>query len=184
MIIRDATSKAGGKAVFAAIGKCTVRKHLSSAITRDAHNRSKAKTNQRTHQKQVHLKIKAKSCHVCDRRFYSNQDLRAHMKSQHQTADHDMSKCDDCVIILKKNHRISQARIATLMRQVERNRTHSTPTSKPGPECHEKKVGGIRMSDGENALALKGEQVERQPTRSLNEDLIDVHLDMQLLSSL
>ena len=133
MIIRDATSKAGGKAVSVAIGKCTVRKHLSSAITRDAHTAQKAKTNLRTHQKQVHLKIKAKSCHVCDRRFYSNQDLRAHMKSQHQTADHDMSKCDDCVIILQKNHRISQARIATLMRQVGKKSNTFDSYKQTGP---------------------------------------------------
>ena len=65
--------------------------------------RCKTQTQLKTHQKRVHLKIKTKKCHVCDRRFFSKPDLRAHMMSQHQTNDHDMADCDNCVTHLKKS---------------------------------------------------------------------------------
>ena len=52
-------------------------------------------------------------CHLCDKRFYMLSSLRDHVRSQHQTKDHDMAKCDHCVTYLKKNHRLSQPAIAT-----------------------------------------------------------------------
>ena len=38
-----------------------------------------------------------KQCHVCDKRFFSKSDLRTHILSQHQTNDHDMDDCVNCV---------------------------------------------------------------------------------------
>ena len=131
------------------------------------------------HEKRVHLKIKTKCCHVCEKRFFILSSLRDHMMSQHQTKDHDVVKCDHCVTFLKKNHKLSQAKLASNKRKVERNGTHSTPANKQGIKCHEKEVGG----EVENAFAFKALQVESE-TDSLNEDLIDMHMDMQLLSSL
>ena len=142
--------------------------------------RCKTKSNLRTHQTQVHLKIRTKCCHVCDKRFFILNSLRAHMLSQHQSKDHDVARCDDCVTYLKKNHRMSQAKKASNKRKVERKRTHSTPPANAQDmECHEKKVGG----KVENALPFKEEQVESQ-TVCLNDDLILMHMEMQLLSSL
>ena len=93
------------------------------------------------HQKQVHMKIMTKCCHLCDRLF-SKHDLRAHVKSQHDTNDHDMNNCDDCVRVLNKNHRQVQAAIAASKRKAESKRTHSTSAKTPGIECYEKEVAG------------------------------------------
>ena len=120
--------------------------------------RCKTKSQLTNHQKQVHLNIKSNRCHLCNKRFFS--------------------KCEDCVINLKKNYRMSLAKLAADKRKVERKETHSTPANTQGTECHEKSVGGTV----ENAFALKEEQIERQ-THRLNVDLIEMHMDMQLLSS-
>ena len=79
---------------------------------------------------------------------------------------------------MTKNHRLSQAKIAANKRKAERRGTHPTPAKTLVIECHEKVKEKM-----ENVLAFKEQQVERE-TVSLNEDLTDMHMDMQLLSSL
>ena len=86
------------------------------------------------------------------------------MKSQHETNDHDVATCDDCVIVLKNNHRLSQAIKAAHKRK--REETHSTPANSQGIECHKKKVRGGEK----NAFTFKEVQVECQTTHSLNEE--------------
>ena len=140
---------------------------------------AKRKGNLTSHQKQVHLKITTKCCHVCDKRFFMLSNLRDHMMSHHQTKDHDIVKCDHCVTYLKKNHRMSEAIIAANKRKVGKKGTHSAPANTQDIRCHKKEVSG----EVENAFALKEEQIERQ-THRLNVDLIEMHMDMQLLSSL
>ena len=139
--------------------------------------RCKTKSNITMHETQVHQKIRTKGCHVCEKRFFILSSLRDHMKSRHQTKDHDVAKCDHCITFMTKNHRLSQAKIAAHKRKVERKGTHSTPANTQDIEYHEKEVAA-KMK---NAFAFKEERVESQ-THSLNDDLIDMHMDMQLLS--
>ena len=101
------------------------------------------------------------------------------MESQHETDDHQMSKCDNCVVSLKKNHRMSQANMAASKWKVGTKVTHSISANTQGIDGQKSKVGG----NDENSFAFKEERVDRQP-HCLNEDLIDMHMDMQLLSSL
>ena len=96
----------------------------------------RAKTNSilRKHQKRVHLKIRGKWCHVCDKRFYAKSNLRVHMMSQHQTKDHDIDECDDCVPCLKKDPRLSLAQRASHKRRTGGGGTHSTSANMLGIE--------------------------------------------------
>ena len=140
--------------------------------------RCKIKSGLTTHQKRVHLKIRTKWCHVCDKRFFDKSELRAHMMSQHQTKDHEIDECDDCVSYLKRNHEMSQAQTASCKMKAGKNVTQSNPANKSDVVYYKKKSGreeGI-------SFAVKKEQVKSETTGSLNEDLIDVHMDMQLLS--
>ena len=137
--------------------------------------RSKTKIGLRAHQNRVHLKIRTKCCHVCDKRFFSVTDLRAHITLQHLTKDHNVDKCEDCVRLLKKNHKRSQALKASHKRRAETGGTSSNPVKRLNIEYHERREM--------NSIACKEMQVESQ-TRCLNDDLVDMHMDMQLLSSL
>ena len=142
--------------------------------------RCKTKGNLTKHQKYVHQKIRTKRCHVCDKRFFSKAVLCAHMMSQHQTKDHDMSNCDDCVTYLKKNLKMSQARAAVQKRRAK-DETNLIFGNKLDMEYNKRKSGGKK----ENSFALKEVHVKKSETTGrLNDDLIDMHMDMQLLSSL
>ena len=80
------------------------------------------------HNNEVHLRIRTKKCHVCDERFFFRKtDLHAHM-SHHQTKDHDMNKCYECVGYQKTNHRLSQALVASHKRRAESERTKKMVT--------------------------------------------------------
>ena len=128
------------------------------------------------HQQQVHLKIKTKLCHVCDKRFCAKAGLRAHMFSQHPTQDHDMTECDNCVTHLMKSHGRSLTQRAFL---AGAERTGSTQNR----NVHGLDIGYDRSKDGGgDADAVAFDEVGSQTTDSLNEDLIDMHMDMQLLS--
>ena len=133
--------------------------------------RCKTKGNMTRHQNGVHLKIRRKQCHVCNMRFHQKADLRAHMKSRHETNDHSMVTCDDCITSL------SHVQAASHIRRAEKGRMHSTPAIKL--DLKQSKAGGRQ----ENAFAFKEEQVQSQ-SHSLNDDLIEMHMEMQLLSSL
>ena len=151
--------------------------------------RGKMKGNLKNHQKQVHMKIKTKQCHVCDKRFFWKADLRAHMTSRHQTKDHDVEKCDKCVISLKKNQRLSQAAIASNKRRNERESKNSTPRDAcPADRKEQEKLSDDLRRARKRRSGLDGNHahgdVSSQPVnQSLNDDLVDVHIDMQLLSS-
>ena len=131
-----------------------------------------------THQQQVHLKIKTKRCHVCNKRFFSKQNLRSHMLSHHQTNDHDMAKCDNCVIYLKKSHRLSQARTASHKRRAGNEGTHPSIANAEDIESKEEVEDKEENSIASNEMGVKNEM------NDLNDDLIDIHMDMQLLSYL
>ena len=126
--------------------------------------RSKTNAHLTMHQRRVHLKIRAKRCHVCDKRFFWKAGLRAHMLSQHQTHDHDIAECDDCFAHLKK----SGGRYTASRKRGENEASQS----------QNRKVG----EEGKSAAFTM--QNESETTHCLNDDLIDVHMDMQLLSSL
>ena len=130
------------------------------------------------HQKQVHLKIKAKRCHLCDKRFFAKSDLRVHMMSHHQTDDHDMDDCDNCVTHLKKNHIRSRARTASLRRRARKEGTDSTAANMQDGQSPKKEA----EDKEENSFAFKEKGV-KNGTTGLNGHLIDMHMDMQLLSS-
>ena len=113
------------------------------------------------------------------RNLLSHQKLRLHMLSQHQTNDHDIADCDNCVSHLKKNHILSQARVAFLKRRTGKEVSHLTAANKQDVESSKKKAeakNGNSFAYNENAVASE--------TNGLNEDLIDMHMNMQLLSSL
>ena len=139
--------------------------------------RCKRKTNLTTHMNQVHLKVKTKGCHVCDEQFFSKTGLRFHMMSNHQTEDHDVDTCNDCVTNLKKNQIMSQAVVASRKRKAERKRTNSTTVNKHVIPYTKRKVTGNKKVASEEAHAESG------TTGSLNDDLIDIHKDMQFFSS-
>ena len=140
----------------------------------------RCKTNDQlmSHQRQVHLNIRTKSCHVCDKRFFKKSNLRVHMKT-HQTKDHDMSKCDQCVDFLNICPRRSQAQAQAASR-AKKNRTKSTSKSKGGIEYYIKKAGRKEKT----SISFGETEVRSETFDGLNEDLIDIHMDMQLLSSL
>ena len=138
--------------------------------------RSKTKSNLTNHQDQVHLKIKTKRCHVCDKRFFVLGSLRAHMMSHHQTNDHDIAHCDNCVTHPKKNHKQSQARMASLKRRVGKGRTHSTTVNRQGIQSSDKNA-----EDKEGNSFVSKEVGVKTETTDLNDELIDIHVNMQLL---
>ena len=87
--------------------------------------RSKTRSNLTFHKKRVHLKIRDKTVFMCvTSRFFSKTELRAHMRSMHQTKNHDMDKCDGCITYLKQNQRLFQAQTASLNRR-DRKRSRS-----------------------------------------------------------
>ena len=137
--------------------------------------RCKRKTNLKNHTNQIHLKVKAKQCHVCDKRFSWKSNLRALMMSQHQKEDHDVDKCDDCVTNLKPNQRKCKAGVASHKRKARREGINA---NKQVIENHKRKTGGNKE------VASKVAPAESGTTGSLNDELIDMHMDMQLLSSL
>ena len=141
--------------------------------------RCKTKSNLMLHQKRVHLKIRTKLCHVCDNRFFAKADLRSHMMARHQTKDHDMTGCDNCVTHLKKNHKLSQARTESHKRRAGKERTDSTAVNMQNIGYHKMKA----EDEEENTFAFREMEVKSE-TNDLNEDLIDMHMDMQLVSSL
>ena len=63
----------------------------------------RAKTNGAlsNHKNLVHLKIRNKKCHVCEKRFRDILHLRAHMAT-HERDGHEMAKCEDCSPNLKR----------------------------------------------------------------------------------
>ena len=140
--------------------------------------RCKTKSRLTLHQNQVHLKIKTKTCHICDKLFFSKPVLRVHMMSQHQTKNHDMDECGDCVVYLKRNHKLSQALRASRRRRDGKGGTDSTANMQDIQPHNEK-----AKDNEENSFAFKEMGVECEAT-DLNDDLIDMHTDMQLLSSL
>ena len=132
-----------------------------------------------SHDKRVHQKIRTKKCHVCDKRFFSKSNLRVHMMS-HQENDHDMGQCDKCVTYLKKDNKRSQAQTASHKRRAQRKGINSTPANKLNIEYHKKKVAG----KNDNSVVFEEVQVVNEAADRLNDDLIDMHMNMQLLSSL
>ena len=108
-----------------------------------------------------------------------------------------MAKCDDCSVNLGSKSSLETKPAAGssfwnggakqgnsfpfegVQVEAERKGTHSNPAVTPVIECHEKECGG---KEG-NSFAFEEEQAESQ-THSLNDDLTDMHMDMQLLSSL
>ena len=137
--------------------------------------RCKSKSDLTRHQKQVHLKIKTKLCHVCDKRFFLISDVRAHMLSLHQLGDHDIDKCVDCVTNLTMNHRLSQVQMAWRKRRAGEESSLTT-ANKLGIEKERRK------SRGKEGNSSAKEPVKSETTGRLNDDLIDVHMDMELLS--
>ena len=103
--------------------------------------RSKTNAHLTMHQRRVHLKIRTKRCHVCDKRFFWKAGLRAHMLSQHQTHDHDIAECDDCLAHLKKSGRRYTA---------SRKRGGKTkhPSPRTGKSGRRENQGSIRKSNG------------------------------------
>ena len=100
------------------------------------------------------------------------------MKSRHQTKDHDMSECDMCVNFLKICSRWSQTQIAW---RAERKRANSTPANNKGIKSYTKRRAELNE---ENSISFEEMEVRSDTSDRLNEDLIDMHMDMQLLSSL
>ena len=143
--------------------------------------RSKTKGDLSIHQRQLHLKIRTKCCHMCDKRFFAKRNLRAHMISHHQTKDHDIDECEDCLCYLKQHHKMSQAKKASWKRKAGKNVTKSNPANKSDTVCYKKKSG---RKKGVSFSSYNKEQMESAKTNRLNEDLIDIHMDMKLLSSL
>ena len=136
--------------------------------------RCKAKTNLTAHPNRVHLKIKTNRFHVCDKRFFFKTGLRKHMKSKHQTNVKVMDECDDGVPHLKETGRRHQA--PTDSNQV---RSQQRKAKAEAQQSHNRKVG----KKEENSVAPTA-QDESETTHRLNDDLIDAHMDMQILSSL
>ena len=141
--------------------------------------RCKSKSQLTRHQNHVHLKNKTKRCHVCDKRFSTKSELRVHMMSRHQTKDHDMTDCENCVTYRMKCHTRSQALRAAHKRRAGKKGTHLTAANMQDIESCKKKA----EEDEQNSFAFR-EMVVECETDSLNGELIDVHMDMQLLSSL
>ena len=142
--------------------------------------RCKQKNTLTNHENRFHLKVKTKGCHICNKRFFWKAYLRAHMLSNHQTDAHDVDECDDCVTNLKKNERMSRAVVASRKRKAEREGkgTNSTTANKRFIENHKRKLAG------NEEVACREAHAKSETTNSLNDDLIDMHMDMQLLSSL
>ena len=172
---------------------CTYRSSLRGNISRherQAHSeerpfscshtgcsfRSKTNDQLMSHQRHVHLKIRTKCCHVCDKRFFQKSNLRDHMKS-HQSNDHDMSKCDHCVTFLNICSTRSKAQ-AQAARRAERKITKST-ANKGGIEYYMKKAGRKEKT----SISFGEIEVGCETTDRLNEDLLEMHMDMQLLST-
>ena len=159
--------------------------------------RFKTRSNLTNHKTLVHLNIRTKQCHVCDKRFSWKAALRVHMMAQHQTKDHDMAKCDHCVTYLKKNHRMSLSAIASFKRRNERKGSHSTPRD----ACRADQKGQEKLSDsqqrkrkeaqrraqkqrsGPSGKHANGDVSSESIDHCLNDDLVNVHIHMQLLSS-
>ena len=156
-------------------GMSTVRRDLFHATIRDARSVARQRITFALHRKQVHLKITTKRCHVCDKRFFAKRELRAHMSSQHQTIDHDMAECDNSVIYLKKSHTRSQAMTASHERRARKEETDRTAANMQDIESYRR--------GAQNSFCFKGMEVKSE-TPDLNDELIDMHTDMQLLSSL
>ena len=98
------------------------------------------------------------------------------MMSQHQTNDHDIDGCSDCVVYLRKNHKLSRALTASRRRRARKDGTVSTAAN---IESYKKEA-----EDKESSFAFKKMRVKSETNDGLNDDLIDMHMDMQLLSSL
>ena len=126
----------------------------------------------------VHFKVKTKWCHLCSKGFFRKKNLRDHMISNHQTEDHDVDECEDCITNLKKNERLYQALIAARKRKARREGTRSTTANKRPIVIRKRKVAGIQK------VVCKEAHAERGTSYSLNDELIDMHIDMQLLASL
>ena len=173
------------------VSKCKAKSHLLSHH-KYAHSeekpfscnhtgcsfRCKAKHQLKSHKRRMHLKIRTKRCHVCDKRFSRKAELCSHMLSQHQTNDHDIA---DRVPHLKENHKRSQAQTACRERRAGEERTVSSQNRiihKLDIENQKSRAGGKE----EGSVSFEG--VRSEITNSLNDDLIDMHMDMQLLSSL
>ena len=138
--------------------------------------RCKTKSQLTSHQKRVHLKIKTKRCHVCDRRFFLLSSLRDHMMSRHQTEDHDIDDCENCVTHLKKNYKLSLAQMAASKRRAANEGTAATAANMQDIKSHKKNA----EDEEKNSFACKG--IVNEMASGLNDELIDVHVDMQLLS--
>ena len=139
--------------------------------------RCKLENNLKNHENHVHIKLKTKCCHICSERFFRRKNVRDHMISKHQTDDHDVDKCEDCVKNLKKNERMCKALAASRVRKAKREGTKLQTAKKHVIVSRMRKVGGNKE------VALEKAHARSWKTRSLNDDLIDIHMDMQLLSS-
>ena len=121
--------------------------------------RAKAYCDLTSHKNAVHLNIRDKRCHVCEKRFHTNTDLWSYMAT-HEGDGHEMAKCEDCSASLK--HKSSgktkpaggkfihcdhpggtfQSNIANHKRQVHRNE-RSFDCDHTGSECHTKTMGNL-----------------------------------------
>ena len=103
------------------------------------------------------------------------------MRSKHQTTDHDIAECDDCVTYLTTDHcRSKPASYTTAQRRAEKGDASAIPANRLDIMFNKNKVGG-KVG---NSFDFKEEQIEDETNATLNEDLIGMHMDMQLLSSL
>ena len=92
-----------------------------------------------------------------------------------------MADCDNCVTHLKKSHTLSHALRAAHKRRAGKEGTDSTVANMQEIESHKNKM---RADDEEeNSFAFREIGVECE-NDGLNDELIDMHMDMQLLSSL
>ena len=105
-------------------------------------------------------------------------DLRDHMLSQHQTEDHDIDECDDCVVYLKKKRRPSQALMAALRRRAGKEGIDATAANMQDVDSHEKRA----KDEEENSIDCK--EIIIEMAKGLNDELMNVHMDMQLIPSL
>ena len=89
-----------------------------------------------------------------------------------------MDDCDNCVTHLKKNHTQSQALMASQKRRAGKG-ADSIAADMQVTELHMRKA-----EKGEkNSFALNEAEFESKMS-GLNDELIDMHISMQLLSSL
>ena len=116
--------------------------------------RGKSQHNLLIHTQFYHLKIKSKTCHLCQKSYFTTTNLRIHMRV-HSKDGHDVSECVECVSTMKRKNKTPHAKHGNVDREV-------LASTNQDERCHDR-----QSSDS-----------------SLNSQLIEVHIDMQTFALL